>query len=160
MREETVIKYIADDGTPFNEDEACQQYEKLCAKYKNWLKDGKVLFWSHAGKFMNIDLCDSAFNYLDWLKEQLSSNCGYVSINEHPCDKAWAVIWEFVVKYLNIDNSTSRKIEPNYRVGDLLAYDMQDCKFHNIDFVARNVAVTKKILMNEVPNQTIKEIDE
>ena len=57
MREETVVKYIADDGVAFKDKLDCLNYEKLCEKYKKWLADGKVMFWDHYEKYINFDLC-------------------------------------------------------------------------------------------------------
>ena len=156
MKEITFTKYIADDGTSFEDSLSCLQYEKLCAKYKQWLQERKVTFWSHSGEFMNPDLTNGTANYLDWLNKQLLNTCGYVAIKEHPCDKAWPAVWEFVVKYLNIDNSTADKLEPNYQMGDILAHDLRDCKFHNITFVARNSETIKKTLMDNL-NQVVEE---
>jgi hypothetical protein len=154
MREETIVKYIADDSTPFKDRLDCLHYEKLCEKYKKWLSNGKVMFWSHSEAYMNLDLCDWTFkdntNYLDWLRKQLSLGCGYVTIQQHPCSEDWEEIWEFVVSYLLIDKNSARKLEPTYCLGDLLVYDQQDCRFHNIDLVIRNANTTKEKLINNI----------
>ena len=162
MREETIVEYIADDGTPFNTDRyACQQYEVLCQKYKEWLRTNKVVFWSHYKKYMNPDLTEYSFgegdgvNYLDWLKQRLPYGCGHVVINEHPCSGAWAEVWEFVTKFLAMDSSTIHKLEPTYRLGDILSFDERDCKFHNIDYVARNVMALRKSLSLDCADSSI-----
>lgn len=155
MREETLTRYIADDGTPFVENKlACQQYEMLCNKYKDWLRTGKVMFWSHCGEYLNFDLCEYTFTdrvcYLDWLKKQLSTGIGYLIIHTQPGEDTWDSIWEFVVKYCVIDSDTVRKIEASYKKGDMLNYDANDCRFHDIDFVVRNAAEMKEKIMNSV----------
>ena len=151
MREETIIKYIADDGATFKTSLDCLHYEKLCERYKKWLSDGKVMFWDPYEKYINFDLCKGAVNknYLDWLKERLSTGVGYILINEHPWGEGWAEIWEFVVKYCLFDTVTIKKIESTYCEGDLLSYDLNDCRFHNIDFVMRNAKAMRDRLMKD-----------
>jgi hypothetical protein len=148
MREETIVKYIADDGTSFKDKLDCLHYEKLCDKYKRWIQDGKVMFWNHSGKYINFDLCNSpeGTNYIDSLKTRLSSGIGYIMINEHPCSSGWIAVWEFITKFCKFDDSDIRKLEPTYREGDLLSYDPHDCRFHNIDLVIRNATITKEQL--------------
>lgn len=155
MREETIIKYIADDGTAFKDKLDCLNYEKLCEKYKKWLADGKIMFWDHYEKYINFDLCkgDEGANYLDWLKKRLSTGIGYIIINEHPCGSSWSSIWEFVVTYCLFDNTTAKKIEPTYREGDLLSYDPNDCRFHNIDLVIRNATAAKERMMKDLAHK-------
>lgn len=160
MREETLTRYIADDGTPFVENKlACQQYEMLCNKYKDWLRTGKVMFWSHCGEYLNFDLCEYTFTdrvcYLDWLKKQLS-NIGYMIIHSQPGDEDWDFLWEFVVKYCAIDSGTARKIEASYQKGDMLNYDEQDYRFHDIDFVVRNAKEIKDKLIDTIASDFIK----
>lgn len=155
MREETIVKYVADDGVAFKDKLDCLNYEKLCEKYKKWLADGKVMFWDHYEKYINFDLCkgDEGVNYLDWLKKRLSTGIGYIRINEHPCGSGWSSIWEFVVKYCLFDNTTAKKIEPTYCEGDILSYDYTDCRFHNIDLVIRNAAATKDRMMKDLAHK-------
>ena len=161
MREETVVNYIADDGTPFEVNKiACQHYEMLCNKYKQWLQDGKIMFWDHYGNYLNFELCEYTFadntSYLDWLRKRLSTGVGYLMIHEHPCSEAWTELWEFVVSYCLIDKSTAKKIEPTYCEGDMLNFDAQDCKFHNIDLVTRRAKAVKERIMNTVAAEFIK----
>jgi hypothetical protein len=155
MREETVVKYIADDGVAFKDKLDCLNYEKLCEKYKKWLADGKVMFWDHTENYINFDLLesDADTNYLDWLKKRLSTGISYIIINEHPCGKGWLAIWEFVVKYCLFDTATAKKIEPTYREGDLLSYDPNDCRFHNIDLVIRNATAARDRLMKDLAHK-------
>jgi hypothetical protein len=156
MREETVVKYIADDGVIFKDRIDCLHYEKLCEKYKTWLRLGKVMFWGHAENYLNFELCErtSADNdntsYLDWLKKRLSTAVSYIKINEHPCGDDWAPVWEFVVKYCLFDTATTKKIESTYCEGDLLSYDPSDCRFHNIDLVMRNATAAKERLDKDI----------
>lgn len=84
MREETIVKYVADDGVAFKDKLDCLNYEKLCKKYKKWLAAGKVVFWDHYEKYINFDLCecDEGVNYLDWLKKRLSTGIGYINISK------------------------------------------------------------------------------
>lgn len=155
MREETVVKYIADDGVAFKDKLDCLNYEKLCEKYKKWLADGKVMFWDHYEKYINFDLCKGkeGVNYLDWLSRQLYGGVGYIVINENPCSSAWISIWEFVVKFCNFDEADIRRIEPTYCEGDLINYDSSDCGFHNIDLVIRNVAAARDRLMKDLAHK-------
>lgn len=152
MREETVVKYVADDGVIFQDKLDCLHYEKLCEKYKTWLRLGKIMFWDSAEKYSNFDLleADENTNYLDWLKKRLSTGVSYIIINEHPCGEGWASVWEFVVKYCLFDTGTANKIEPTYREGDLLCYDPNDCRFHNIDLVIRNATATKEKIQKDI----------
>jgi hypothetical protein len=155
MREETVVKYIADDGVSFKDRLDCLHYEKLCDKYKNWLIDGKVMFWSHSENYINYDLAAGVegANYLDWLKKRLSTGIGYIRINENPCNSAWISIWEFVVKFCNFGTDEMEKLEPTYREGDLLNYDPHDCSFHNIDLVIRNATAAKDRLIKDLAHK-------
>lgn len=159
MREETIIKYIADDGTAFKDRLDCLNYEKLCEKYKKWLADGKVMFWDHSENYINFDLCSSYegvtyyVNYLDWLKKRLSTGIGYIMINENPCSSSWISVWEFVVKFCNFGTDEIEKIEPTYREGDLLNYDLRDCRFHNIDLVIRNATAAKDRLVKDLAHK-------
>ena len=155
MKEKTIVKYIADDGVSFNDRVDCLHYEKLCDKYKTWLQNGKVMFWDHAENYINFDLleADADTNYLDWLKKRLSTGISYIIINEHPCDKGWLAIWEFVVKYCLFDTATAKKIEPTYCEGDLLSYDPNDCRFHNIDLVIRNAKAARDRLMKDLAHK-------
>lgn len=157
MREETIVKYIADDGTAFKEQLDCLNYEKLCTKYKNWLHDGKIMFWDHAEKYLNFDLCSGAavVNYIEWLKKQLSTGIGYIKINEHPCSSSWIAVWEFVVKFCDFDTAEQGKLEPTYCEGDLLSYDPHDCRFHNIDLVIRNATATKERLNKDLVEKVL-----
>jgi hypothetical protein len=155
MREETVVKYIADDGVAFKDKLDCLNYEKLCEKYKKWLADGKVMFWDHYEKYLNFDLCTgtAGTNYIDWLKMRLTSAIGYITINEHPCCSGWTAVWEFVTKFCSFDEDDIRRIEPTYREGDLLSYDPNDCRFHNIDLVIRNANVAKERMMKDLAHK-------
>jgi hypothetical protein len=155
MREETIIKYVADDGVAFKDRLDCLHYEKLCENYKKWLADGKVMFWDHSENYLNFELlvADADTNYLDWLKKRLSTGVGYLIINEHPCSSAWSSVWEFVVKYCLFDTATVKKIEPTYREGDLLNYDSNDCRFHNIDLVIRNATTAKERMMKDLAHK-------
>ena len=157
MREETFTKYIADDGFSFDSKTSCIYYEKLCDKYITWLRDGKVMFWDHAGNYVNFELsnltCTEDANYLNLLKKYLSSSIGYILINEPPCGDGWSPIWEFVAEYCLFDKATIKKIESTYCEGDLLFFDPDDCRFHNIDLVARNAALTKDRLMKDLAHK-------
>jgi hypothetical protein len=155
MREETITKYIAEDGTAFIDRLDCLNYEKLCDKYKQWLLDGKVMFWDHTENYINFDLYNGTegVNYLDWLKKRLSSGIGYIMINEHPCGSGWISVWEFVVKFCNFDTAEKEKIEPTYCEGDLLSYDSHDCHFHNIDLVIRNATAAKDRLVKNLAHK-------
>lgn len=157
MREETFTNYIADDGVIFGNQLDCLNYEKLCTKYKNWLYDGKIMFWDHSEKYINFDLrnCPERTNYLEWLKKRLSIGIGYIKINEHPCDKYWISVWEFVVKFCNFGDSEIKNIEPTYREGDLLIYDPHDCRFHNIDLVVRNATAAKERLNKDLVEKVL-----
>lgn len=155
MREETIVKYIADDGVSFKDKLDCLYYEKLCEKYKNWLADGKVMFWDHYENYVNYDLLagQEGTNYLDWLKKRLSTGIGYIKINENPCSNGWISVWEFVVKFCNFDTAEKELIAPTYCEGDLLNYDPRDCSFHNIDLVIRNAAATKERMMKDLAHK-------
>ena len=163
MKEKTIVKYIADDGVSFNDRMDCLHYEKLCEKYKKWLADGKVMFWDHSENYINFGLCGcdvEGINYIDWLKQQLSIGIGYIRLNENPCSSAWIAIWEFIVKFCGFDSTEVKKIEPTYHEGDLLVYDLQDCKFHNIDLVIRNADATKKRLMKDLAHKAFNNVEE
>jgi hypothetical protein len=155
MREETIIKYVADDDVAFKDRLDCLNYEKLCEKYKKWLADGKVMFWDHCEKYINFDLCKGVegSNYLDWLKKHLSTGIGYIRINENACSNDWVSVWEFVVKFCNFDTYEIEKIEPTYCEGDLLNYDPHDCSFHNIDLVIRNATAVKDRLVKDLAHK-------
>lgn len=156
MREEHITRYIADDGTPFNENkEACKNYEDLCHKIKLLLGKGTVMFWDHYEKYMNFDLYEYTFqnetSYLDWLLNRLSADCGYIVVNVHPCSAEWADVWEITKLYSGMGNEAIR-IENTYQEGDLLVYDCLDRKWHNISLVERNYKATKERLNLAVAN--------
>jgi hypothetical protein len=161
MREETIVKYIADDGVAFKDRLDCLHYEKLCTKYKNWLYDGRVKFWSRSEKYLNFDLWAgdpdaTKYNYIDWLKQRLSNDVGYIIINEDPNETGWANVWDFIVKFCNFDEDDIRRIETTYCKGDLINYDWSDCGFHNISHVVRNVLATKETLMSSYTQELYK----
>lgn len=161
MRQETIVHYFAEDGTPFDTNKlACQSYETLCIKYKKWLQDGKVMFWDHYENYINFELCDYTFTdnicYLEWLRKKLSKDVGYLIIHEHPCSEAWTDIWDFVVSYCIIDKDVAKKIENTYCEGDMLNFDVCDGKFHNIDLVTRRAKAVKERIMNAVASDFIK----
>ena len=160
MREETIVSYFADDGTPFEQNkDACKIYEELCQKYKTWLRRGDVMFWNHYSKYINFDLIDYTFAndtaYLDWLLNRLRTECGYIVVNVHPCSAEWSAIWEFAKLYGNI-GSECDKIEKTYCVGDLLNYDERDSKWHNLSLLQRNVTRLQENLMNDVAAKGIE----
>lgn len=157
MTEKTLTLYFADDGTPFKENkDACQIYDKICQKYKLWIGRGKVMFWSHQEKYMNFDIMDYTFKddkcYLDWLRDTLTSTCGFVVINAARTDEDFEELFEFVSKYCGFGESEERKIKPDYQEADLLAFDSQDCRFHNFSLVARRTAEIHERLNLEVAN--------
>ena len=154
MREETIVNYFAEDGTPFEQDKnACIVYENLCKTYKEWLAKGIVMFWNHYSKYLNFDLldytCTNNNSYLDWLRERLSTECGYLVINVHPCSNEWTDVWNFTKLYTNM-GSELLLLEKNYCIGDLLNYNEADCKWHNASLFQRNVTKKQEDLMNDV----------
>ncbi len=159
MREETIVSYFADDGTPFEQNkDACKIYEDLCHKYKTLLYKGDVMFWNHYSKYINLDLVDYTFAndtaYLDWLLNRLRTECGYIVVNVHPCSAEWTEAWEFAKLYGNMGSECDR-IEKTYQVGDLLAYDERDCKWHNVSYMSRNIKTTHDNLLNDVAAKCI-----
>jgi hypothetical protein len=140
MREETVVSYFANDGTPFKQNkEACIIYENLCVKVKNWLHKGTIMLWDGSESFMNPELLEYTFadklNYFDWLKKRLQY-CYFIRVNSQPGKESWEDLWEFVSKYCPLSESESIKLKQDYIEGDLLAYDV-DCRFHNFSLVTR-----------------------
>lgn len=140
MREEQFTEYIADDGTPFEQNkEACIIYENLCVKVKNWLHKGIIMFWDGFESYMNFELLEYTFadrlNYFDWLKKRLQY-CHFIRINSQPGNEGWEELWEFVSKYCLLSESESIKLKQDYIEGDLLAYDV-DCRFHNLSLITR-----------------------
>lgn len=163
MRAETIISYFADDGTPFEQNkEACEIYDKLCAKTKTWLRRGTVMFWDALETYMNFDLIDYTFKdktcYLDWLKKQLSC-CHFIVINSQPGEEVWEDLWEFVYKYCPMSEVERVKLSRDYQEGDLLAYDVHDCKFHNFSLVARNTEITHSRLKLNLANHAMANRD-
>lgn len=154
MKTETVVNYFADDGTPFKQNkDACEIYDKLCAKTKTWLRKGTVMFWDGSESYMNFELIDYTFAdnlcYLDWLKKRLQY-CHFIVVNSQPGEPAWDDLWEFVSKYCSISDAESNKFRQDYKEGDLIAYDI-DCKFHNFSLVARNTeAIHNRLKQNLV----------
>ena len=145
MTEKTLTLYFADDGTPFKENkDACKIYDELCQKYKRWLGRGTVMFWNGSEEYMNFELMDYTFAdnlcYLDWLKKRLQY-CHFIVVNSQPGEEAWEDLWEFVSKYCPLSENESIKLKCDYNEGDLLAYDVHDCKFHNFSLVARNTEI-------------------
>ena len=163
MRTETIVAYFADDGTPFKQNkDACEIYDKLCAKTKNWLRRGTVMFWDGSETYMNFELIDYTFAdnlcYLDWLKKRLQY-CHFIIVNSQPGEEAWEDLWEFVSKYCPISESESIKLKRDYKEGDLLAYDVPDCKFHNFSLVARNTDIIHNRLKLNLANHAMANRD-
>ena len=150
MKEETVVQYTAEDGTPFGKNKlACQNYEALCSKYREWLRSGKVMFWSKEEDYINFSLIDYTYqdgnNYLDLLKRVLQ-NSGFLIIDSQPDREDWEELWEFVTNYVILSATEQRKIPYFYEAGDLLAFDCQDCCFHNMSLVIRRASACDKRL--------------
>lgn len=163
MRTETTITYFADDETPFKHDkEACEYYDNLCTKIKTWLRNGTVMFWDGSEAYMNLKLVDYTFTdnlcYLDWLKKRLSY-CYFIVINSQPGEDAWEGLWEFVIKYSPLTKLEKIKFEKDYQEGDLIAYDITDCNFHNFSLVARNTEIIYKRLKLNLVNTAMENKD-
>lgn len=143
MREETVVSYFADDGTPFKQNkEACIIYENLCTKVKSWLHKGTIMLWDGSESYMNPELLEYTFtdglNYFDWLKKRLQYSY-FIKIKSQPGKEDWEELWEFVFKYCPLSESELIKLKRDYVEGDLLGYDV-DCRFHNFSLVSRRTA--------------------
>jgi hypothetical protein len=156
MRKETVVKYFADDGTPFEgNDLACKNYEALCDKYKTYLRKGRVLFWSHAKQCLNLELCDFAFDvntntsYLDWLFDRLRGDCCYIMVNASLDTSDYNELWEFATLYGNVGVEADR-LKKDYIAGDLLALDFPICKWRNMSLAKRNIEDLNKCLAESV----------
>lgn len=162
MREEQVTKYIADDGVVFQHRLDCLNYEKLCDNYRDWLRTGKIMFWSGEGEYLNFKLVEEYMtetdadktDYVAWLKARLSGGgCSYIIINRDSSEDAelFERLWTFVREFVLCDNSRHTKhLETTYVAGDMLAYDYSDFRFHNYDLVARNAAETKDRLQKTI----------
>lgn len=159
MRTETIVAYFADDGTPFKQNkEACEIYDKLCQKYKTWLRRDTVMFWDGYETYMNLELIDYTFAdklcYLDWLKKRLQY-CHFIVVNSQSGEEAWEDLWEFVSKYCPLSEGESIKLKQDYKKGDLLAYDVHDCKFHNFSLVSRNTETIHNRLIQHLAGQAL-----
>ena len=157
MTEKTMTLYFADDGTPFKENkDACKIYDELCQKYKLWLGRGTVMFWDRYEKYMNFDLMDYTFQdkkcSLDRIRETLIESCGFIIINVSRDDDNFEDIFEFVSKYCGFGETEERKIKSDYQEGDLLAFDLSDCRFHNFSLVSRRTAELDDRLKLELAN--------
>lgn len=162
MRTETIVAYFADDGTPFKQNkDACEIYDRLCAKIKTWLRRGTVMFWDGSETYMNFELIDYTFAdnlcYLDWLKKRLQY-CHFIVVNSQPGEESWEDLWEFVSKYCPLSEGESRKLRQDYKEGDLLAYDA-DCRFHNFSLVARNTEIIHSRLKLNLANHAMANRD-
>ena len=163
MVEKTLTLYFADDGTPCKENkDACKIYDELCQKYKRWLGRGTVMFWNGSEEYMNFELMDYTFAdnlcYLDWLKKRLQY-CHFIVVNSQPGEETWEELWEFVSKYCPLSENESIKLQCDYKEGDLLAYDVHDCKFHNFSLVARNTEIIHSRLKLNLANHAMANRD-
>lgn len=162
MRTETKELYFADDGTPFEQNMlACIKYDHICAQYKEWLRSGKVMFWSKEEQYLNYDLIEYEYqnntNYLDWLKNRLN-NIGFIVIDSQEDQEDWQDIWEFVISNTALSTREQIKIPIFYEAGDLLAFDCQDCLFHNMSLVIRNATACDKRLKENLVKTFRKEV--
>lgn len=153
MRSENVTLYYADDGTPFKDNKlACEAYEKICRKTRQLIMSGKLKFWgpleasTGKGKYLLNELLDfEGFDskkrlcYLDWLRQQLKQ-VKFFAICLKTYKEAVDELdecWEFLQKYLKIDDCDLRIIKSHYEICDVCEYWDENCAWTNLDYNIR-----------------------
>jgi hypothetical protein len=162
MQKVEKVLYYADDGTPFEENRtACEIYEQLCARYRKLLVRGDIMFWDHCENYLNFKFYEYTYNdstgsYLDNLLKTLKTSCGYFIINEVPGGMTLDDVWEYLSKACCIGDFDLKRLKADYQFGDLIAFEQQDCRFHNFSLVARRTSEIEKRIKIKVANEALK----
>jgi hypothetical protein len=158
MRKETIVQYIADDGTPFEDREACEAYDAVYHKCYKMIEHGKVFFWNADGEFIRDRLLSYTWNkveqlcYYDWLKKQLN-NIAYFRINTETASPEFEEIWGLLRGLLSLDKSREPALYVNYETGDTCMLDGSTGRYVNRDDVARSFNNIKKELDKAVAEE-------
>jgi hypothetical protein len=65
-------------------------------------------------------------------------------------------VWEDLSKACCIGEFDLKRLKADYQFGDIIAFEPQDCRFHNFSLVARRTSEIEKRLKVKVANETIK----